>query len=109
VTRKKKEPEPVPVDGRLLETARNSVARGLEIVNECIARAEAMLKKQAAKKTPTYDVKLASHVAWLTEKLALVVRELRQLENHERDREPELTEEQAIANLIEAGWTPPPH
>lgn len=101
--------ELVSSDERLLDQARATMRRSLAALDQALLKAEDLLfrgKDKSGKALP-YDTKLASHVAWLTEKLAVILRELRQLENHEAKTKPKPTEEQAVQALIAQGWTPP--
>jgi len=66
----------------MLDRARESMNRSLIALDSCAARAEKLLLEPTDPQK--YDDKLASHLAWLTSRVAEVTSALRQLEKHDR-------------------------
>lgn len=88
-------------DTRLVPVARAVVVRGLGALDASIKRVETMLREK------DYDSKLASHLAYLTEHATGVLRELRQLERHDKKTIDDMSESEVYQVLIDAGWRPP--
>lgn len=72
------EPRTAPSATRLLETARASLASGVEALDRCIAEVNHRLAT-----AENYDLRLASHLAWITKHAAGLVDALRKLEKHD--------------------------
>ena len=69
----------------MLDRARETMNRALITLDTCAGRAEEQLLRPANGRKPRkYDDKLASHLAWLTSRVAEVTSALRQLEKHDR-------------------------
>jgi hypothetical protein len=63
----------------LLDSARNTIAKGLATLDRCVDRVSAMLEDDEL-----YDDKAASHLAWLLKNQSQIVGELRKLEAHDK-------------------------
>lgn len=74
-------------DRPLLEDARETVASGLDGLAKCVIRVRSSLEQGET----AYDPKLASHLAYLTEHTTAVLRELRQLERHDKRTVEDMT------------------
>jgi len=88
---------------QMLEKQRDRLAIELDALDDLSSKAIA-----EARKSKEYDVKLGSHIAWITGKRAEVLSHLRQLEKHDRlqSRTP-AQRFQLVRAYIENEATPP--
>ena len=92
-------PEPQPENlSAMLEKAKGAVERGVAMLDACIKQVSEMLK------SGEYDSKLASHLAWVLDKQANAMADLRRFGEKVKTQSLELTPEQrlrAVAKVIQ--------
>lgn len=82
----------------MLEKSKAAIERGVAMLDACVAQVSEMLK------SGEYDSKLASHLAWVLDKQANAMADLRRFGERVKTQSLELTPEQqerAVAKFIQ--------